>query len=157
MLARALTAVVGMVLLVGVALADDRVEVKTYGPYFEKNTSTLKGDVSYVVVTEKKAFNNTFGSGFTTGKKPTLIPDDTFKDDLVVAVIRRGTAIYTYEVGEATLKDGVLTFRFKSTKKAGGGTAKFSSPLIVTVPKKGVTSVTFVENGKKALTVKVGG
>jgi hypothetical protein len=154
-------AVLAVLVLAGLGFAaddkdTDKVEFKIYGPYFEKNTSKLKGDSSYLVLSEQKPFDDVFGSGFTSAKKPVLIPKDVFEKNLVVAVIKRGMSVTTYEVEKATLKDGTLTLTYKTTAKGGGGTAKFSSPLVISVPKKDVKSVEFVENGKKVETVKVG-
>jgi hypothetical protein len=149
-------AILGLMALAMAARAEDaKIEAKVYGPYFEKNSSGLKGESSYLVVSDQKAFDAIFGSGFTSAKKPLLIPKDTFDANLVVAVIKRGSSITTYEIEKTELKDGTLTLTYK-TKTKDGGSAKFSSPLVVTVPKKGVKSVAFVENGKKAETVKVG-
>jgi hypothetical protein len=154
---QAMAAVLGVIVVATLAgAADDKIEAKVYGPYFEKNTSKLKGDASYLVVSDQKAFDAVFGSGFTTAKKPVLIPKDTFEKNLVVAVIKRGDSVTTYTVEKTELKDGTLTLTYKATAKGGGGTAKFASPLVVTVPKKDVKSVQFVENGKKVETVKVG-
>jgi hypothetical protein len=54
-----------------------------------------------------------------------------------------------------TDKDGVLKVTYTATGKDGGGSARFASPLIVSVPKGKYKSVEFIENGKKAGTVKV--
>lgn len=151
-----MTAVLVLAIAAATAAADEaKIEAKVYGPYFEKNTSGLKGDSSYLLVSEQKTFDAYFGAGFTMKQKPVLIPKDTFDKHLVVAVIKRGKSITTYEIDKAELKDGTLTLSYKTTEKGGGGDAKFASPLVVTVPKEGVKSVVFMENGKKAETVKV--
>src|SRR5262249_18033061 len=136
---RVTAVMLGVVILAATAAAEDaKIEAKGYGPYFEKNTSGLKGDSAYVLVTEQKTLDSYFGAPFTSKQKPVLIPKDTFDKNLVIAVIKRGKAVTTYEVEKAELKDGTLTLSYKATEKGGGGNAKFASPLVVTVPKEGV-------------------
>ncbi len=46
----------------------EKVEFQTYAaPYFEKNTSGLKGDASFLALTGKKSFDAVFGVGFVMG------------------------------------------------------------------------------------------
>jgi hypothetical protein len=146
-----------LVVSLGLARAGETdLGAKAYGPYFEKNNSGLKGDNSHLVLTDRKDFGRIFGSGRVLDKKPDLIPDETFDaGKIVVAAIKRGDKIYTYKIDKVSLSDGKLTFRYTAEAKGAGGAARFASPLVAVVAKKGVKEVEFVENGKKVATVKV--
>jgi hypothetical protein len=151
-------ATAGLALLAAApARADDKVEAKGkdvdykgYSGYFEKNDSGLKGDASFLAVTDQKSFDATFGAGFTMGKKPDILPKDSFDSKVAVATIKRGKAITEYKVEKVTNDDGTLCVQYTTTEKGGGGTAMFASPLVVAVDKGKYTSVVFIENGKKA-------
>jgi hypothetical protein len=144
--------------LAGLGAAEEKGELKftVYGPYFESNKSGLKGDSSYLVFKEKAAFDKIFGSGRVMKKKPELLPKDYFDKHIVIAAIKRGGQIFTYDVSKVTVDDGVVRITYKATGKGGGGTARFASPLIVGVPKGEYKSVEFVEQekGKKDKTVE---
>jgi hypothetical protein len=82
------------------------------------------------------------------GKKPNVVGKNAFEKNLVVATITRGNAITKYEVEKVLLdKDGLLSVLYKATAEPPG-TARFASPLIITVPKDKVKKVAFIENGK---------
>jgi hypothetical protein len=49
-------------------------------------------------------------------------------------------------VASVTLQDGVLTVKY-TAKQDPPGSATYSSPLILSVPKDGVKTVVFEENG----------
>lgn len=134
--------------------ADDVTKAKPvtfeqHGGYFESNKSGLKGPESYLAFTDRASFSKVFGVAFTMGKKPNVIPRGAFKTRLAVAVIKRGNALWRYKVNKVTAKDGTLTVAYEATSRAGGGTARFASPLIVSVPRDKYKKVEFVENGKK--------
>lgn len=124
------------------------VEYKVYTSYFEKNNSGLKGDASYVAVKNAEEFDKLFGVAAVGGKKPSVLPKGAFEDNIVVAVIKRGDAVWEYKVEKVTADGDTLTVRYKATEGKGGGTAKFASPMVVSVPKGKVAKVVFVENGK---------
>ena len=127
-----------------------------YSGYFEKNNSGLKGDQSFLAITGRKAFDSIFGVARVIGKKPALVPEEAFKDRLVIATIKRGGETWTYEVDKVTLDDkGTLTLRYQATSKDGGG-AKFASPLILSVPKGDYKRILFVENGKEVGKAELG-
>jgi hypothetical protein len=112
------------------------------------------GDVSYLAITDQAAFDKTFGVGFVMGKKPEVLSKDAFDKQMVLSVIRRGP-VYAYSDVSVAAADGVLYVQFTSDTKGAGGTAKFSSPLIVTVEKGKWKSAVFVEGGKKVGTVEL--
>jgi hypothetical protein len=133
----------------------EKVEFKVYGrPYFEKNTSELTGDASFLAIGTQAGFDKVFGVGFVMGKKPDLIPKDGFSKKLVVAAIKRANAVYEYKIESVTAADGVLYVKYTAEGKGAGGMAKFASPLIIAVDKKDYKSVVFIENGKKVGTAE---
>jgi len=143
----------------GRAVADDVTKEKAvpfeqHSGYFESNKSGLKGPVSYLVFTDRTDFDKVFGVAFTMGRRPNVLPKDAFKTRLAFAVIKRGDLIWTYKVEKVTAKEGTLTVTYAATSKAGG-TARFASPLIVSVDKGDYSRIDFVENGKTVDTIKV--
>jgi hypothetical protein len=132
------------------------VEFKAYTkPYFEKNTSGLKGEASFLAVTDQAGFDKVFGVGFTMGPKPDMLAKDAFDKKMVVATIKRGNSITTYNVEKVTADGDTLYVQYKSETKDGGG-ASFASPLIVAVDKGKYASVVFIENGKTVGKAEIG-
>ena len=157
-LAPALALVVGLAALVPAADQPKGSEVKyqIHNGYFESNKSGLKGEASYLAFTDKAAFDRTFGVARTMGPKPNYLPGDAFDSRLAVAVIKRGNAITTYDLHGVTAADGVLKVFYTAKTKEGGGTARYASPLILSVDKGKYKSVEFIENGKKVGTATIG-
>ncbi len=136
--------------------AQEKVEYQVHSGYFVKNTVKLPGDEAHWVVADRKKFDELFGTAFVLGKKPNLVPKDAFdKGKLAVVTIRRGNTVTTYTVQKVTAKDGTLKVEYTAKRKGKGGSATFVSPLIITVPRKDIKVVEFIENGKKVDTVKV--
>ena len=146
--------------LAGVGYADDKAEAKgakvefdVHTGHFEKNNSGLKGDASFLAFTDRPAFDKIFGVGATM-KKQNFVPRDAFDKKMVVAVIHRGKAIWTYKVEKVTADGDTLYVQYEATP-GKEGTATYASPLIVSVDKGKYTSVVFIENGKKAGTASI--
>ncbi len=134
-----------------------KVDFDVHTGQFESNKSGLKGDASYLVFTDRAAFDAVFGAAFTMGKKPNVVPKEAFDKKMVVAVIKRGDVLFEYKVSQVTTDDGTLYVEYTATAKGdAGGTAKFASPLIVSVEKGKYTDVVFIENGKKAGAATIG-
>ena len=143
-----------------VAGAADKDDVKAlkhtvYSSYFEKNNSGLKGDASYLALKSSEEFDKLFGVAAVGTKKPSVLPKGVFDENLVVAVIKRGDTTWIYNVEKVTESEGTLTVQYKASEGKGGGTAKFASPLVLSVPRGKVTKVVFVENGKPVGTAEV--
>jgi hypothetical protein len=155
MLLAALTAVVLAVLASAQDAADGKkVQFSVHSGHFQKNNAGLEGAASYLVFTDRAAFDKMFGVGAVIGKQ-NFVPRDAFDTKMVVAVIKRGNAVTEYKVDKVTADAG--TFFVEYTAKAGpAGTATFASPLVLSVDKSNYRSVVFIENGKKVATVKVG-
>lgn len=157
-MSKLLLSLTGFVLVLSVLAADKPagVEYQVYPEaYFEKNTSGLKGEASFLALSDKKGFDNVFGVGVVMGKKPMLLPEGAFDKQLVLAVIKRGNAVTTYKVDGVTADAGVLQLRYTATT-GQPTTARFASPLIVAVPKGDYKAVNFIENGKKAGSIELG-
>ncbi len=133
----------------------DKVPFTLHKGYFESNKSGLKGDASYLVITNQKTFDETFGLAVTKGAKPVPLPKDAFETLTVLATIHRGKAVWEYNVKSVTADKDTLCIAYEATSKEGSGTATFASPMVVSVPKGKYTSVVFLENGKKVATVEV--
>jgi hypothetical protein len=132
------------------------IEFKTYTkPYFEKNNSGLKGDASFLAVTDQAGFDKVFGVGVTMGAPPALLPKNTFEGKMVLSTIKRGNAIYTYNVEKVTADGDTLYVQYKTEGK-DGGTATFASPLLVAVDKGKYTTAVFIDNGKTVGKVEIG-
>ena len=134
-----------------------KIEFDVHSGHFEKNNSGLKGAASYLAFTDRAAFDAVFGALAVRGKKFNWVPKDAFEKKLVVAVIQRGDTPVEYKVEQVTAGDGTLFVQYTATAKGNaGGTAKFASPLIVSVDRGKYATVEFIENGKKTGTATVG-
>ena len=123
-----------------VAGADEKVEFTLHSGHFEKNNAGLKGDASFLLIADKK---------------PNLVPKGAFEKKLVAAVIHRGNAMWTYDVEKVSTEGETLTVRYKAVE-GKAGSAKFASPMILTVDKGKIKKVVFVENGKEVGAAEVG-
>lgn len=122
--------------------------------YFEKNNSGLTGDASFLLISDQAAFDKVFGVAFVAGAKQNFLPKDAFEKKLVVAAIKRGNATATFAVEKVTADGTTLTVEYKAT--IGKPTsAKFATPLILSVEKGKIAKVVFVENGKEAGTASL--
>jgi hypothetical protein len=133
----------------------DKVEFTVHDSYFEKNNSGLKGDASFLAITDDEAFAKIFGTAVVMGKKKNFLPKDAFEKKMVVSTIKRGGKIWEYKVDKVTADGKTLYVAYTATGMDGGG-ATFHSPLIVAVDKGKYTSVVFIEDGKKAGTAEIG-
>jgi hypothetical protein len=122
--------------------------------YFVKNNAPVKDNPAYLVITDKKDFDQVFGIGVTM-KKPKLIDPNAFESKTAVVVIKRGNALWIYEVQKVTAADGEMRVEYRATE-GKAGSAIFATPLIVVADGKKYTRVVFVENGKEVAKVNVG-
>jgi hypothetical protein len=134
----------------------DKVEYHRYAKaYFEKNSSGLTGESSFLAITDQAGFEKVFGVGRVMGKAPDLLPKDAFDKKMVIAVIKRGSALFDYKDVSVTSAAGVLYVKYTAEGKGAGGTAKFASPLILTVDRSNFKSVVFVDSDKKVGNVEM--
>jgi hypothetical protein len=127
----------------------------TYSGYFVSNKFAPNAAESCVVITGQEQFNKVFGVAFVMRDKSHRLPKDAFKSLMVVAAIKRGSAVVEYKVEGVTIKDGVAELRYTTTSKKSG-TATFACPLIVSIPKGEYKAVQFVEGGKEVKKLEMG-
>lgn len=137
------------------AAEDDVVKHDTYGGYFASNKFEPDAAQSFVAISDQQRFDEVFGVAFVMRDKAHRLPKDAFANLMVLATVKRGGAIWEYQVQEVVEKQGQLEIRYAAKSKPQQG-ATFASPLIVSVPKKKYESVTFVENGKPVKTLTPG-
>jgi hypothetical protein len=128
----------------------DEVPFEVYAKgYFVKNTAKLPGNPAFLVLQDKKAYDDIFGIGFVMGAKPKLVDEKLFEKNVVVTVIKSGNMLWKYEVDKVRVDKKQLIVEYKATGKESPN-AKFNSPLILSAPRGEYTEVVFIENGKEA-------
>ena len=134
---------------------DDKLSFDIYAKgYFVKNKAPLPGNPAHLLLQDKKSFDDIFSVGFTMGAKPKLINDKLFETHWIVAVVKSGNAMTTFEVEQVRRDKGRVIVQYKATDK-GPSSARFNSALIASVPRGDYTEVVFMENGKEASKVAV--
>jgi hypothetical protein len=128
------------------------VDFQTFDSYFEVNNSGLKGSKSYLVLTSEKNFDKIFQPAATMGENH-FLPDDAFRTRIVIATVKRGN-LRKYDEVKVTENNGTLFVSYQVQDSAPGG-AVYKSPLILAVDQGKYKEVVFLENGKKAGTVKI--
>lgn len=117
--------------------------------YFVKNNFKLPANPAFLVVQDKKAFDEIFGFGATMGARPKLVDDKLFEKNLIVVAIKAGNVPWKYEVDKVRLDKKQLVIQYTASGKESA-TAKFTVPLIISVPRGEFTEAVFIENGKEA-------
>lgn len=130
------------------------VDYTVHTGYFEKNDSGLKDRVSYLAITGREVFDKLFGAAYTMGKAPKVLPANAFDSRMVIAVVKRGSEVWQYEVQGMVAIGNTLILRYEAWSKGGAG-ARFASPLVISLPKGPYRSVAFIENGKEVGTAPV--
>ncbi len=127
----------------------------TYSGYFVSNQFEPDAAQSFVVLGDQQQFDKVFGVAMVMGDRSHRLPKNAFKSSLVVAVIKRGSAVWEFKVEGVTVNQGVVTLRYTATSKKSDS-ATFACPLIVSIPKSSYTAVRFVENKKTVKKVSIG-
>ena len=127
----------------------------TYSGYFVSNQFEPDAPASFLVVGDQKQFDQVFGVAFVMGDKSHRLAADDFKSRLVMAAIKRGKAIWEYQVAGVSVRDGVVELRYTAAATKSD-TATFACPLIVSIPKGSYTAIQFVENGKPVKKIAMG-
>ena len=120
------------------------------------------GIVSFLAFTSQDSFDKAFGktpakedldnflpNGEARGKKPNLLPKDTFDKKIVVATTVRGPNISAYRVVKVTADADTLYVQYLEQSAFAGNNRIWSSPLILSVDKGPYTSVVFIQGNKK--------
>ena len=115
--------------------------------YFEKNTSGLKGEKSYLALTDQAQFDKVFGPAARMGNNA-FLPPGAFQNKIVVAAIKRGT-MRRYSNVSVTEENGVLLVSYAAVDDKPGS-ATYRVPLILSVEKGDYSGVVFMENGQRA-------
>lgn len=124
------------------------VNYKTYNKsYFEKNNSGLKGDTSFVILSNQNQFDKIFGTAAVMGNNE-FLPENLFNSQIIVATIKRGNFVRSYEVKKVTTDKNKLYVWYDATDQKQES-ATFASPLIIAVNKGKYKEVVFMENGKQ--------
>ena len=118
------------------------------GGYFVRNDAPIAGNPAFLVLPSKKSFDGVFGFGFVMGAKPKLVDNKLFDANLIAVVVKEGNAPTTYEVQKVEREKGRLVVHYKATQKQAT-TARFRSPLILSVPRGDYAEIAFIENGKE--------
>jgi hypothetical protein len=124
-----------------------KLKFKTYSGYFVSNEFEPDSPASFLVLDNRKQFDQVFGVAFVIGDKSPRLAHDAFNAQLVLAAIRRGKAFCSYQVDSVTEQDGVLQLRYKTNSKKSES-ATFACPLILSIPKGKYQAVEFYENDK---------
>ena len=132
-----------------------KLEFKTYSGYFVSNKFEPDSSASFVVLDNRKQFDQVFGVAFVIGDKSPRLAPDALKTELVLSAIRRGKAFCTYEVSSVTEEEGVVRLRFQTTSKKSDS-ASFACPLIISIPKGRYQAVEFYENDKLVKRLAIG-
>lgn len=129
--------------------AGERVVFDVYAKgYFVKNNAPLPGNPAFLVLNDKKSYDRIFGIGLTMGTKPKLVDEKLFEKNLIVTTIKSGNAFWKYDVGSVTIDKERLIIAYKVTAKESPS-AKFTVPLIVSVPRGEYAEIVFIENDKE--------
>lgn len=135
--------------------AGDNLFFNTYSGYFVSNKFEPDVAASFVVINNQDQFDKVFGVAMVMGDKSHRLPKDAFESNVVLAAIRRGYAVWEFEVEGVTVDGGVVELHYTATSKQSDS-ATFASPLIVSIPKSGYKVVEFVENGKSVKKLETG-
>lgn len=126
----------------------------TYSGYFVSNRFEPDAAQSFLVIASQKQFDKVFGVAVVMGDKSHRLPTDTIKSNVVLAVAKRGKAVWEFEVHDVTVDSGVVRLRYTTTSKESES-ATFACPLIVSIPKGEYKAVEFVEDKKTVEVVEM--
>ena len=138
-----------MGLFINATSAEETAKLKfqTYSGYFVSNKFEPDSPASFVVLDNRKQFDQVFGVAFVIGDKSPRLAPDAFETRLILAAIRRGKAFCTYQISSVTEKEGVVHLRYQTRSKKSDS-ATFACPLILSIPKGKYQAVEFHENDK---------
>ena len=143
----ALCLLMGLLITSTSARETGKLDFKTYSGYFVSNKFEPDDRLSFVVLHDRKKFDQVFGVAFVFGDKSPRLAPNAFDSRLVLAAIRRGKAFCTFEVSSVTVEGGVVLLRYRTTINKSDS-ASFACPLILSIPKGKYQAVEFHENDK---------
>lgn len=115
--------------------------------YFVENDDNMKGNVSFLVFTNREKFDRVFHPAAHMGDNH-FLPDNVFDSKLVIATTARGNFLRKYELTKVTAKKGELYVWYNSTDEQTPENS-WHAHLILTVDKNKYSQVIFMENGKR--------
>jgi hypothetical protein len=127
-----------------------------YSGYFVSNQFEPNAAESFAIISDQGQFDRIFGVAMVMQDKSHRLPADAFASNLVLAVVKRGSAVWEYQVESVAVDGGVVDLRYRTTSKKSD-TATFACPLIVSVPRGKYTAAVFVENGEPVKKVPIAG
>lgn len=141
-------------------MADDatksrKVPFELHSGYFVSNKHKMEGDFDALALKSKMAFNRVFGVAFVMGDTSNRLKPNAFKTKMVLAVIKKGRAAWTYKVSKVIAKGKTLYVDYKPTPREATGNTTFASPMIVSIPKGDYNKAVFVENGKEVKSIAI--
>jgi len=134
--------------------APQTVAYEVFDSYYVSNKFRPNEPLTLLVISDQKRFDDVFGPASVMFSKQKWMPKDAFDSKMVAAVIRRGNAVWTYQVEALESSEGILTLRFQS-KSTPGRLATFACPLLVALDRASYAAVRFVENGKELGKVRI--
>lgn len=139
----------------GFAADQTGVSFDVYGGYFVSNKFEPDAAESYLIIASQEQFDAIFGAAFVMRDKSHRLPPDIFKANIVVAVVKRGSAMCEYKVESVSVKDGAVELKYSTTSRKSD-TATFACPLIVSIPRGQYAAVQFIEDGKPVKKLEAG-
>jgi hypothetical protein len=133
------------------------IKFQVHQGHFERNDTGLNSKYSFLVIRDNSGFEKIFGIaalGLGPTKKQNFVTAETFQDNVVVALIERGNSVPTFSKVSVVVQQDKVTVAFKY-QPGQPSTARFASPLIISIPKGNYTSVEFVANQKKLGSAKI--
>jgi hypothetical protein len=126
----------------------------TFSGYFVSNKFEPDAAESFVVIRDRGQFDKIFGTAMVMGDQSHRLPDDAFKSNIVLAAIKRGGAVWKFNVQGISATDGLVELRYTATATKSR-TATFACPLVVSIPQGAFAAIQFVENGKAVKKLKM--
>lgn len=130
------------------AASQPSVAFDTYSGYFVSNKFEPNEAASFVVIRDQAEFDRVFGVAMVMRDKSHRLPPNAFDSKIVLAVVKRGKAVWDYSVKDVRLDGRTLIVRYTATAKPQAS-AEFACPLILSVDKGDYGAVQFVENDKE--------
>ncbi|MGL6196504.1 MAG: hypothetical protein ACRC2T_16945, partial [Thermoguttaceae bacterium] len=124
------------------------VSVTEYSGHFVNNTYETPDKGAFLVINSFDEFEKIFGSGYVMEDKSVRVQETTFKENVVLAVIKKG--LWNYSDVSASCENSLLVLNYKSQEEKS--TYEAVTPLIVSVPSSvmlPIKKVVFKENDKE--------
>jgi hypothetical protein len=129
------------------------VETNQLDNLFIKNDAGITNAASYLVVQDQKEFDRIFGHAAVMWQKHKSPPPD-FSKDVVALAVHQGNHTTKFKVQAVEPTNSTWAIRY-TTDVAPTPNTTYACPMILTLPRAGISAVTFVENGKPVATVKL--